>query len=174
VQQVAAGAVDVDEAPTRAGDLVLTGGVLLGVGDIQPPAELLDVEGRVAAGELVVLEPARKVDPVEALVEDVDASVVEVGPVQERAGRGGGDRQGLVDGVARVGVEVGGGGGTPGFQPVTSPASESNRNSAGPLASPSRTSNPGVPLNTCPVGAPPGMFTTSGAFWMGLPLTKPG
>src|SRR4030095_12496679 len=68
----------------------------------------------------------------------------------------------------------GGGGGTPGFQPVTSPASESNRNNAGPLAVPEWTTNPGVGLKTCPVGAPPGMFTTSGAFWMGLPLTKPG
>src|SRR4029450_7213103 len=68
----------------------------------------------------------------------------------------------------------GGGGGTPGFQPVTSPASESNRNNAGPLAAPERTTNPGVGLNTCPVGAPPGMFTTSGALLMGLPLTKPG
>src|SRR4029450_7508996 len=68
----------------------------------------------------------------------------------------------------------GGGGGTPGFQPVTSPASESNRNSAGPLAAPAWTSNPGVGLKTCPVGAPPGMFTTNGALLMGLPLTKPG
>src|SRR4029450_4135298 len=68
----------------------------------------------------------------------------------------------------------GGGGGTPGFQPVTSPASELNRNNAGPLAVPGCTPTPGVGLKTCPVGAPPGMFTTSGAFWMGLPLTKPG
>src|SRR5437867_1085202 len=68
----------------------------------------------------------------------------------------------------------GGGGGTPGFQPVTSPTSESKRKAAGPLAAPECTTNPGVPLKTCPVGAPPGIFTTSPAFWMGLPLTKPG
>jgi hypothetical protein len=47
-------------------------------------------------------------------------------------------------------------------------------NSAGPLAPPEQTTNPGVGLKTCPVGAPPGMFTTSGALWMGLPLTRPG
>jgi hypothetical protein len=92
---VAAGAVDIHEPQTRAGDLVLTGGVLLGVGDIQPAAELLDVEGREPARELVVAEPARQVDSMEALVEDVDAPVVEVGSVQEGAGRRGGDRQAL-------------------------------------------------------------------------------
>jgi hypothetical protein len=68
----------------------------------------------------------------------------------------------------------GAGGGTPGFQPVTSPASESKMNRAGPLASPARTTNPAVGLKTCPVGAPPGMLTTSGALVMGLPPTKPG
>src|SRR4029450_12189947 len=67
----------------------------------------------------------------------------------------------------------GGGGGTPGFQPVTSPASESKMNNAGPLAVPERTTNPDVGVNTCPGGAPPGMLTTSGTFWMALPLTKP-
>jgi hypothetical protein len=44
---------------------------------------------------------------------------------------------------------------------------------AGPLAAPEWTTNPDVGLKTCPVGAPPGMFTTSGTFWIGLPLTKP-
>src|SRR6266498_3414407 len=68
----------------------------------------------------------------------------------------------------------GGGGGTPGFQPVTNPASESKMNRAGPLEVPDWTTNPGVGLKTCPVGAPPGMLTTSPAFWIGLPLTKPG
>ena len=82
-------------------------------------------------------------------------------------------RRTAYDMFGHAGVE-GGGGGTPGFQPVTSPASESNRNNAGPLAAPAWTTNPGVGLKTCPVGAPPGMFTTSGALLMGLPLTKPG
>jgi hypothetical protein len=78
------------------------------------------------------------------------------------------------DAGADLGLGRGRGRGTPGFQPVTSPASESNRNNAGPLAVPERTTNPGVGLKTCPVGAPPAMFTTSGALLMGLWLTKPG
>jgi hypothetical protein len=40
--------------------------------------------------------------------------------------------------------------------------------SAGPLAASERTTNPGVPLKTCPVGAPPRMPATSGALLMGL------
>src|SRR6266702_3914295 len=48
----------------------------------------------------------------------------------------------------------GGGGGTPGFQPVTSPASESKMNRAGPLESPEWTTNPDVGLKTCAVPRP--------------------
>ena len=75
-QQVAAGAVDVHEPKARSGDLVLPGGVLLGVGDIQPAAELLDVEGRKPGWQLGVAEPTRQVDPVEVPVEDVAELVV--------------------------------------------------------------------------------------------------
>src|SRR4029453_5653340 len=106
-QQVAAGAVDVHEAPARAGDLVFAVGVLLGVGDIQPPAELLDVEGCIAAWQLAVVESARQVDPVELLVEDVDPAVVEVGPVEQGAGSAGGEGQALVDGVRDAGADLG-------------------------------------------------------------------
>jgi hypothetical protein len=59
-QQLAVGAVDIHEPQGRAGDLVLTGGVLLGVGDIEQAAELLDVEGRKPAWELAVAEAARQ------------------------------------------------------------------------------------------------------------------
>jgi hypothetical protein len=40
----------------------------------------------------------------------------------------------------------GGGGGTFAFQPLITPASEENRNSAGPLAMPECTTKPGPPL----------------------------
>src|SRR5262245_29152760 len=63
------------------------------------------------------------------------------------------------------------GGGTFGFQPVMSPLSESNRNSAGPLwPAPSSTTKPDVGLKTCPVGPSPGMLTTSGTI-VGGPVT---
>src|SRR3954453_10858316 len=71
---------------------------------------------------------------------------------------------------------VGDGGGTVGgafgFQPGTAPDSEAKMNAAGPLLVPSVTTKSVVPLNTWPVGAPPGMVTLNG--WViGLPLTSP-
>src|SRR3954452_16032014 len=54
----------------------------------------------------------------------------------------------------------GGGGGTPGLQPRIVPSSVEKMNSAGPEFVPSLTTNPGVPLNTRPVGEV-GTWTTS-------------
>src|SRR6478609_8985675 len=63
-------------------------------------------------------------------------------------------------------------GGTAGFQPVISPASESKMNALGRVTPPAVTAKSVVLLNTCPVGAPPGMATLNG--WLiGLPLTSP-
>src|SRR3954447_4706085 len=53
--------------------------------------------------------------------------------------------------------------GTFGFQPLITPASEENRKRAAPEAVPECTANAVADgLKTRPVGAPPGMLTTSG------------
>src|SRR6187397_3138889 len=63
-------------------------------------------------------------------------------------------------------------GGTPGFQPVIMPASDAKMNALGRVTPPAVTAKSVVLLNTCPVGAPPGMLTLNG--WpIGLPLTSP-
>src|SRR5262245_40505875 len=104
--QVAARAVNVDETPAWAGDLVLAVGVLLGIGDVQQAAELLDVEGCIAARDSPVEEVAREVHRVEARVEDVDPPSVEVGGVQEGAGSCAGKRQTLVDRTRLAGADL--------------------------------------------------------------------
>src|SRR4051794_30711945 len=60
-----------------------------------------------------------------------------------------------------------------GFQAVMFPDSLANRNTDGifPFGVSSR--NPPLPLKTCPVGAPPGMSTTSGTIEKGAPPTAP-
>src|SRR2546423_298623 len=68
----------------------------------------------------------------------------------------------------------GNGGGTAGLHPVMSPSSEAKRNSEAPLCpAPSETTKPSPGLNTVPVGAPPGMFTTSGTASAGWPGVAP-
>jgi len=62
---------------------------------------------------------------------------------------------------------------TAGFQPEMTPASEAKMNSAAPLCLPWCTTKPLVPLKTWPVGAPPGIFTTSGTGVSGLPPMAP-
>src|SRR3954452_16229657 len=63
-------------------------------------------------------------------------------------------------------------GGTHGFQPVISPASDAKMNALGRVTPPPVTAKSFVLLNTCPVGAPPGMLTLNG--WpMALPFTSP-
>src|SRR4051794_33367346 len=64
-------------------------------------------------------------------------------------------------------------GGTFGFQPVTAPDSEANRKVAGAVKTPEVIAKSAVPLNTYPVGAPPGMVTSRPALASGLPLTSP-
>jgi hypothetical protein len=60
-----------------------------------------------------------------------------------------------------------------GLQAVIWPASESKMNAAGALAWPAWTTKPLVGLKTTPVGAPPGILTTSGAMTGMLPRTAP-
>src|SRR6478672_1857966 len=61
---------------------------------------------------------------------------------------------------------------TAGFQPVIIPASEAKMKAAGRVLVPSVTAKSVVPLNTCPVGDPPGIDTLNG--WVrALPLTSP-
>src|SRR6476469_9741820 len=63
-------------------------------------------------------------------------------------------------------------GGTAGFQPVIMPASDAKMNALGRVTPPAVTAKSVVVLNTCPVGAPPGMLTLNG--WpIALPLTSP-
>src|SRR6476646_2469390 len=61
---------------------------------------------------------------------------------------------------------------TAGFQPVIIPASDAKMKAAGRVPPPAEPAKSVVLLNTCPVGAPPGMLTLNG--WLiGLPLTSP-
>src|SRR5262245_2451481 len=64
------------------------------------------------------------------------------------------------------------GGGSAGFHPVTAPDSDAKIKTAGALAVPLVTTKSVVSLNTCPVGAPPGMVTLNGAS-IALPSTSP-
>src|SRR5919198_3569899 len=57
--------------------------------------------------------------------------------------------------VAPTCAAVDPGAGTSGLQPLMTPASDENRNSAGPLVIPECTVNPVPPFHTAPVGAPP-------------------
>ena len=58
--------------------------------------------------------------------------------------------------------------GTVGFQAVMWPVSEAKMNRAGALRPPAETMKVSLdPLNTCPVGAPPGMATVSGRLMNG-------
>src|SRR6478672_4223319 len=61
---------------------------------------------------------------------------------------------------------------TLGFHPVTAPDSEAKMKKDLPLLVPSVMTKSLVPLNTCPVGAPPGMSTLNGAL-SALPETSP-
>ncbi len=56
---------------------------------------------------------------------------------------------------------------------VIAPDSESKMKVAGADAPPTRTTKSVVGLKTVPVGAPPGMLTTSGTMVGMLPLTPP-
>jgi hypothetical protein len=58
-EQVAVQVVDVDEAQTVTGNLVLPVGVLFGVGDVEQATERLNVEGRKPCRDLVVREAPR-------------------------------------------------------------------------------------------------------------------
>lgn len=64
-------------------------------------------------------------------------------------------------------------GGTAPLQAVILPASESKTKFAGALAWPAWTTKPLVGLKTMPVGAPPGMLTTSGVIVGMVPLSAP-
>src|SRR4029077_16963595 len=86
-----------DETARRAEDFVHLGFVLLRIRDEDRAVDVVDAEGCVAVRNLLVDEPAWRRHQIEAAVEDVDASVVEVGGVELVARGGRGDRETLVD-----------------------------------------------------------------------------
>jgi hypothetical protein len=135
-------------------------GVLLRIGNEDVAVECLDPEGSKALGDLGVLEPAGRRDPIERRVEDVDAPIVEVGRVQPVV-RG---REALVDGATfdRFAPTTAAVPFTDGVQPRIVPPSVANRKRAAPLF-PSwlMTKSAALPLKTVPVG-PPGTDTVSG------------
>src|SRR5262245_33278141 len=63
--------------------------------------------------------------------------------------------------------------GTVGVHPVIEPEFEAKMKNAGALAPPALTTKSDVLLNTCPVGAPPGIVTSNGFFTSGDPFTSP-
>src|SRR5437773_7710387 len=96
--------VDVDEAVTGAGYVVLHVRVLEGVGDQDPAADLGDVERGVPGRQVrVTVEVADYHHAPEGPVEDVDPVVVEVRREQQRPDRGVGQGQALVHGTGGVG-----------------------------------------------------------------------
>ena len=97
-EQVARGAVDVDEAEPLAGYVVVGVSVLLGVGDEHAIADRLDPEWPVTAGNRRVDESAVGHE-IEAPIEDVHAGVVEVGRVEPGSRGRICDRETLVDGA---------------------------------------------------------------------------
>src|SRR4029450_11825197 len=90
---------DVDEA-VAGPDLLVAVLAPERVGDVEPPADLLNVERRVVVRKVRVDEPALERHRLEVLTEDVDVAGCEVGGVQQAAVLAGGDRQA---GVARAG-----------------------------------------------------------------------
>ena len=157
LEQVPLGVEDVDEAVARAGDVVVLGGVLLGVGDVEVAVDGLDAERGVAGRDARVGEGAGDDDGLEVRVEDVDLAVVEVGGVE--VGAGGVEPLGepLVDGARGRVVD-----GDDGVGPVDGagssrtmvPSSVEKRKLLGPDLPPDETTKPGVALETWPVGAP--------------------
>src|SRR5262249_21329387 len=99
------------EAVAVAGDVVVPRGVLLGVGDVEQAAQVLDVERGEALGDVRVPELAGEVrDPVEVLVIDLDGPGAEVGGVEQDAPGGvGADGRPLVNGPGRRIVDGGDG-----------------------------------------------------------------
>src|SRR5438093_372472 len=75
----AGGVEDVDEAVPMAGDVVVSVGVLVRVSDVDLAVEVLNAEGRIAGGDLGIVERAGERGGLEAGVEYVHAIVVEVG-----------------------------------------------------------------------------------------------
>ena len=99
LEELALEVVDVDEATPGAGGVVHLVRLLDGVGHVELVAQVLDVERRVALGDLAVEERAGPVDLVELGVEDVDRGGVEVRRVEPVAARAGREGQALVDRV---------------------------------------------------------------------------
>jgi hypothetical protein len=98
--ELAGGAEDVDEAKTGAGDVIVAESVLLSVGDEETPADVLDVEGREAAGNTLVVESTfvqthgrgtvivvrgvfTEMHALEVCVVNFDGGVAEIGDVEE-------------------------------------------------------------------------------------------
>src|SRR5262249_24519575 len=84
LEQVAAGVEDVHESLALAGHrTAIPGRVLLGVGDVQVAAQILNVERRKPIREVWVDERPGLLRLVELAVDHVDLAVMEVGGVQE-------------------------------------------------------------------------------------------
>jgi hypothetical protein len=102
--EVAAGVVLIDEAIAKAGNIIVLGGILLGVGDKQRAVEVLDPKGRKVARDRI--GPCDRIDDrvraevheMEAGVEDVDGVIVEIAREDKGALRSRAQREQLVDG----------------------------------------------------------------------------
>src|SRR5262249_20166495 len=81
--EVPARVEDIDEPVARPLDVVLPVGVLLGVGDVELAAQILDVERGEAGRDGRVGEGAGEAGRGEGLVEDGDPATVGIGGVQE-------------------------------------------------------------------------------------------
>src|ERR1700722_7839851 len=83
LEKGALGIEDIDETEPRSGNVVLVQGVLLGVGDIQLAAHVLDVERGETSGDRRVGERTGfERDGRELRVEDIDSALAEVGGEQ--------------------------------------------------------------------------------------------
>src|SRR4051794_5710775 len=98
-EQMAAGVEHVDKAVAATGDVVLALSVLLGVGDVEPTVQRLNIEWSEALRNPCVPEAAGGVYRMEVAVPCVDRAGVEVGAVEQCAVAGISQGQSLVDGA---------------------------------------------------------------------------
>src|ERR1700726_4105948 len=94
LEEAAVGIEDVDESVARAGEVVMLVRLLLGEGDKELAADVVDPERRKTSRDARIGEA---LDQVEAAVEHLDGAESEVGRVQEGAGRRGDQCEALVN-----------------------------------------------------------------------------
>ena len=125
----------VDEAVIRYSCLLFWVAGFASVCDVEPPAEVLNIEGGVAVGNVRIAERSIELHGLEGFVVHVNRVVLEIGGVEVVGTTRLADREAVytASAVAPIYALVdGGGGGTPEFQPLITPVCDGKMNRAGP------------------------------------------